>query len=221
MRRATAVLLSGALLAVGAPVGWYAMVDRGPEEFGGPAVQRLAEPAAEPAPALTPQRVGTTSARLADLALPVDPRADPPVEVRFAGQVVPVDRVGLDGQRRVVVPEDVRRSGWYEPGVAPGAETGSAVLVGHVDDREQGLGAFAEVRGLTAGDRITVRTASGRTLSFDVVSLEQFAKTEAPMTRLFSSTGPHRLVLISCAGAFDPATRSYADNVAVTAVPSR
>jgi hypothetical protein len=39
------------------------------------------------------------------------------------------------------------------------------------------------------------------------------------MDRLFSPEGPHRLVLISCAGAFDPATRSYADNVAVTAVP--
>ena len=64
-----------------------------------------------------------------------------------------------------------------------------------------------------------MRTASGRTLSYDVVSLEQFPKSEAPMTRLFDQDGPHRLVLISCAGAFDPATRSYADNVAVTAVP--
>jgi hypothetical protein len=75
------------------------------------------------------------------------------------------------------------------------------------------------VRGLAAGDQIEVRTASGRSLSYDVVSLEQFPKSEAPMDRLFAQQGPHRLVLISCAGAFDPATRSYADNVAVTAVP--
>lgn len=215
MRRATTVLLSGALLAVGAPAGWYALADRGPEEFGGAVVGRLAEPP----PAAAPGGVGTSSARLADLELPPDPRADPPVQVRFAGQVVPVDRVGLDGQRRMVVPEDVRRSGWYAPGVAPGAETGSAVLAGHVDDREQGLGAFAEVRRLTAGDQIDVRTTSGRTLSYEVVSLEQFPKSEAPMARLFSRQGPHRLVLISCAGDFDPVTRSYADNVVVTAVP--
>ena len=213
MRRATAALLGGSLLAVGGPVGWYATSDRAPEPYGASVVERFGEPA--PAP----QGVGTASARLADLVLPADPRADPPVEVRFAGLAVPVDRVGLDGRRQVVVPEDVRRAGWYEPGVAPGAAAGSAVLVGHVDDREQGLGAFAEVRRLAAGDQIEVRTASGRSLSYDVVSLEQFPKSEAPMTRLFDQDGPHRLVLISCAGAFDPATRSYAENVAVTAVP--
>jgi hypothetical protein len=93
------------------------------------------------------------------------------------------------------------------------------VLVGHVDDRRQGLGAFAEVRELVAGDLIEVRTASGRRLPYEVLSLEQFPKSEAPMTRLFDQEGPHRLVLISCAGEFDAATRSYADNVAVTAVP--
>jgi hypothetical protein len=39
------------------------------------------------------------------------------------------------------------------------------------------------------------------------------------MTRLFDQEGPHRLVLITCAGEFDAAIRSYSDNVAVTAVP--
>ena len=39
------------------------------------------------------------------------------------------------------------------------------------------------------------------------------------MTRLFTRDGPHRLVLISCAGRFDERTGSYADNLVVTAVP--
>jgi hypothetical protein len=217
VRRATAALLGGSLLAVGVPAGWYGLADRDLVEYGSVAAERLARPPT----AAGVGGVGTTSARLADLRLPDDPRADPPVEVRVAGLVIPVDRVGLDAQRQVVVPRDVRRAGWYEPGVPPGAAAGSAVLVGHVDDREQGLGAFAEVRDLNAGDRIEVRTASGRTLSYDVVSLEQFPKSEAPMGRLFGQDGPHRLVLISCAGDFDAATRSYADNLAVTAAPIR
>ena len=220
MRRATAALLGGSLLAVGAPLGWSVLSDRGPEPYGRAAVERLAAPPPT-SPALTPRGVGTASARLADLVLPVDARSDPPVELVLPGQAVPLDRVGLDDRRQVVVPPDVRRAGWYEPGPAPGAPAGSAVLVGHVDDREQGLGAFAEVRALAAGDRIEVRTASGRTLPYDVVSLEQFPKQEAPMDRLFSPDGPHRLVLITCAGAFDPVTRGYADNVAVTAVPGQ
>ena len=41
------------------------------------------------------------------------------------------------------------------------------------------------------------------------------------MSRLFTTQGPHRLVLVSCGGAFDPVRRTYADNVVVTAVPRR
>lgn len=137
--------------------------------------------------------------------------------MRFDGQVAPVDRVGLDPDRQVVVPDDVRRAGWYEPGPAPGAAAGSVVLVGHVDDRSQGLGTFAGLRELVAGDLIEVGTAAGEVLVYDVVSLEQVPKAEAPMNRLFAADGPHRLVLISCGGDFDGG--SYTDDVVVTAVP--
>jgi sortase (surface protein transpeptidase) len=119
----------------------------------------------------------------------------------------------------VVVPEDVRRAGWYAPGPQPGDRAGSAVLVGHADDADQGLGTFAGLRELAAGDEVVVRTASGRDLVYDVVSFERFSKSEVPMSRLFSTRGAHRLVLISCGGAFDRERRTYADNVVVTAVP--
>jgi hypothetical protein len=161
--------------------------------------------------------VATSSARLPDVVQP----PDPPVEVRFAGRTAPVDAVGLDTQRQVVVPEDVRRAGWYAPGPQPGARAGSAVLVGHADDAEQGLGTFAGLRDLTAGDEVVVRTASGRELAYAVVSFERFSKAEVPMDRLFTAKGPHRLVLVSCGGAFDPGRRTYADNVVLTAVPRR
>ena len=211
MRRALVALVGGLVLAVGAPVGWLLLADRDPETYGGAAVAELPAPAQSSG--LVPGTVGTTSARLADVA----PPADPPAEVRFGGLVAPVDGVGLDADRQVVVPDDVRRAGWYEPGPPPGAATGSAVLVGHVDDRTQGLGTFAGLRDLAAGDLIEVRTAAGEVLAYDVVSLEQFPKAEAPMTRLFAVDGPHRLVLISCGGDF--AGGRYTDNVVVTAVP--
>lgn len=213
MRRAVVALVGGLVLAVGAPVGWLLLADRDPEPYGADAVAELTAPPGAAGSGLVPGSVRTTSARLADVAPPLDP----PVEVRFGGQVAPVDRVGLDADRQVVVPDDVRRAGWYEPGPAPGAEAGSAVLVGHVDDRTQGLGTFAGLRDLAAGDLIEVRTAAGEVLAYDVVSLEQFPKAEAPMARLFAADGPHRLVLISCGGAFDGG--SYTDNVVVTAVP--
>lgn len=214
MRRAVIALVGGLVLAVGAPVGWL-LADRDPDTYGADAVAAVTAEVTAKAPGsgLVPGTVRTTSARLADVAPPLDP----PVEVGFGGLVAPVDRVGLDADRQVVIPDDVRRAGWYEPGPAPGASAGSAVLVGHVDDRTQGLGTFAGLRDLVAGDVIEVRTAAGEVLGYDVVSLEQFSKAEAPMTRLFATGGPHRLVLISCGGDF--VGGSYTDNVVVTAVP--
>ena len=223
MRRAALALVSGVLLATAAPGGWLLL--RGGDEYGAAAVEALVDPVPPTVPApLAPGpgtvgagQVATASARLSDV---VDPR-DPPREVRFAGRAARVDEVGLDDARQVVVPDDVRRAGWYAPGPQPGDRAGSAVLVGHADDADQGLGTFAGLRELAAGDGVVVRTASGRDLIYDVVSFERFAKAEVPMDRLFTTQGPHRLVLVSCGGAFDPQRRTYADNVVVTAVPRR
>jgi len=215
VRCALLALTTGTVLAVGAPAGWFLAGGSEPASFGGAAAQDLAAPPPAPAALLVPESVGTSSARLSDVVTP----RDPPVEVGVGGKRARLDAVGLDDERLVVIPEDVRRAGWYEPGAEPGADAGSAVLVGHVDDRTQGLGAFAVLRELSAGDEVTVRTASGEQLVYDVLSLEQFDKQEVPMDRLFTRSGPHRLVLISCAGAFDPSTGSYSDNVVVTAVP--
>ena len=213
MRRAALAVLSGSLLVVGAPVAWLAVTDddRQVREFG--SVTAAAPPAAPTGPA-DAGPVGTRSARLAD-------RPAPPVPalVRLAGQSAPVDPVGLDAQRLVVVPDDVRRVGWYAPGARPGDPTGSAVLVGHVDDADQGLGTFAVLADLQPGAEVVVQGADGRELVYDVAAREQFGKDEVPLDRLFAETGPHRLVLISCGGEFDRASGSYTDNVVVTAVP--
>ena len=235
MGRAALALVAGLVLAGGAPTGWL-LTQGGGGEFGTAAAQDLraaapaptvptgpASPAADPVPtaATAPvplaAPVGTRSARLPDVVAP----RDPPTEVRLGGRVAPLDGVGLEANGQVVVPEDVDRAGWYAAGPQPGDRAGSAVLVGHADDAEQGLGTFAVLRDLRAGAEVVVRTASGRDLVYEVVSFERFAKAEVPMDRLFATDGPHRLVLISCGGAFDPVRRTYADNVVVTAVPRR
>ncbi|CAA9305482.1 MAG: hypothetical protein AVDCRST_MAG07-51 [uncultured Frankineae bacterium] len=240
MRRAVLAVVAGLVLAGGAPAGWLLSQGDG-GQFGTAAAQdlraadspqpTLLQPAlprpaaprpvptgratAVPDPAPLARPVGTRSARLPDVVAP----RDPPVAVHLAGRTAPLDAVGLDGDRQVVVPDDVRRAGWYAAGPQPGDRAGSAVLVGHADDAEQGLGTFAALRALPAGAEVVVRTASGRDLVYEVVAFERFAKAEVPMSRLFATDGAHRLVLISCGGAFDPVRRTYADNVVVTAVP--
>ena len=235
MRRALAALLGGSLLAVAPPAGWSLLRESPSGEFGAAAAEQLAAPPpaapttpppspptglpsaappVEPAPVPPAPAVATRPARLAEVV-----QRDPPAQVHVAGRTAPVDAVGLDPDGQVVVPDDVRRAGWYALGPQPGDAAGSAVLVGHADSQSQGLGTFAGLRDLTAGAEVVVRTAGGRGLVYEVVSFERFSKAEVPMDRLFAVDGPHRLVLISCGGAFDEARRTYADNVVVTAVP--
>ncbi len=132
----------------------------------------------------------------------------------------PVVAVGVDESGVLGVPEDVATAGWYRFGPLPGSVRGSAVITGHIDDHLQGVGAFASILGLGIGDPIEVMDAHRVTHRFTVIAREEWRKAEVPISRLFQRSGSPRLVLITCGGPFDAGTRSYRDNVAVTAIPS-
>ncbi|MFA9431424.1 sortase domain-bontaining protein [Egicoccus sp. AB-alg2] len=131
-------------------------------------------------------------------------------------RVVPV---GLEPDGAMELPADVREVGWFSPRARPG-ERGSAVLAGHVDSRSQGRGALFDLRTLAVDDRIEVETVDGERLDWRVVGRTTYDKGELPVDELFARGGDPRLVLITCGGAYDPATRSYAENVVVIAEPA-
>jgi hypothetical protein len=145
------------------------------------------------------------------------PPEAPPVRVRVGDVSAPVVAVGVDGQGAMAVPEDVRTVGWYGYGPRPGAPSGSSVLSGHVDDEVQGPGAFADLADLSGDDPVEVELADGTVLRFQVRAVERFAKDALPVDRVFDRSGPPRLVLVTCGGEFDRASRSYEENVVVTA----
>jgi hypothetical protein len=148
-----------------------------------------------------------------DAVAPVGLRL-PAIEVDAAIEPVGVDEAtGL-----TAVPEDIDRVGWYRFGPAPG-EQGSAVLLGHVDSHVQGIGAFFRLSSLEPGARVVVVFGDGTSRDFTVVGRRSYPKSALPAA-VFDRTGPPRLALITCGGAFDRATRHYADNVVVYAVPS-
>lgn len=161
---------------------------------------------------------------------PLDPVvADPPAVVppappgRLVIEAIDVDHpiipVGLLPDGGMEVPGDVDEIGWYEPGVAPGAQ-GSAVLAGHVDSRTQGAGAFYDLRLLQAGDVITVTDEAGIERSWEVTHLVRYPKDELPVEDIFRWRGEAAdLVLITCGGDFDRTARSYEDNIVVYASP--
>jgi hypothetical protein len=133
-----------------------------------------------------------------------------------------VDQVGIDPKTGDFdVPPSVDRVGWYRFGPGLEATAGSIVVAGHVDSAEQGEGAFFRLGRMRTGDRITLTGPDGEKREFAVVARERYAKTRIPLAKYFARDGDLRLTLITCGGPFDQRTRSYRDNVVVTATPVR
>jgi len=118
------------------------------------------------------------------------------------------------------IPEDISTVGWYELGVAPGSTSGTAVISGHVDSREQGRGALWDLRTMDVDDSVEVEHADGTVGEWRVVARRTYPKEELPIRDIFTRFGDPRLVLITCDGEFDPVARRYADNVVIYAVPA-
>jgi hypothetical protein len=211
VRAPVAVLVAGLALAVGVPTAW-AVTRPGPAA-GPPVAAVLATPAAQVPAVATPAVTARPAAPSAVVPVAL------PVQLELAGVDAPLDPVGVDPAGAMALPEDVDRVGWYRFGPAPGADEGTAVLAGHVDDAEQGLGALAPLREVEAGAEVQVTDASGAVTRWRVVSRELIEKRAVPLAALFPRAGPPRLVLLTCGGEFLPELRSYADNVVVVAEP--
>jgi len=163
----------------------------------------------QPTSALSP----TPSPTSRDLTAPV--RVKIP-RISVDTRVLPV---GLDKSRALAIPSDITKVGWYNLGVPPGADTGSAVLVAHRDGRVQGHGVFYNLGQLGVDDKVYVTTTDGTVLRYKVVSRELISKKRLPLDELFAIDGPPRLTLISCGGYYDRNNGGYQDNIVVTAVP--
>jgi sortase (surface protein transpeptidase) len=219
VRCAAAGVVLGLTLAVGAPAAWA--LTREPAAAGAPVEQVLPAPTPSVPPLASSATVPTApAAPVVTRDAAPSPTERPPAPARLAvpalGVDAPVDPVGVRDDGQMQLPDDVDRVGWYRFGPVPGAG-GAAVLAGHVDDREQGRGALAPLREAAAGDEVRVTDAAGAVTRWRVVSRELIEKQALPVDRLFSPTGPARLVLVTCGGRFLPQLGSYRDAVVVVA----
>jgi LPXTG-site transpeptidase (sortase) family protein len=149
---------------------------------------------------------------------PSAPEPAPPVRLRIPAigvdaAVVPVGQ-RPDGQMEI---PPAAQAGWYRPGPQPG-DHGSAVIAGHIDF-EGARGVFHALPTLPVGAEVRVDDANGQARTYVVTAREQIAKDAVDLGRYFTWDGSSRLTLITCGGVFDPAARSYEDNIFVTAEP--
>ncbi|PRX47089.1 sortase family protein [Prauserella shujinwangii] len=153
--------------------------------------------------------------------------ATPTVAARQAGQPPGTVRLPEGGTATLVrreltpdgtlpIPDGLDEATWW--GARLGAPRGAALLSGHVNWAGRS-GPFAELWRSRPGQRVRVVDTAGGEWVYRVTEVVTLHKTELPRhaQRLFSPTGPHRLVLVTCGGDYVGGTDGYEDNRIVTA----
>ena len=132
---------------------------------------------------------------------------------RARAEVVPVATV--DGELQV--PKHVDQLGWWDGSAWLGDPFGSTVIAGHVDSATEGVGFFAQLLGIDVGQQVRVGGSKGRKQTYEVTSVRTVRQNAlATDGRALDQTGDHRLVLITCTGAYTPG-QGYESNLVVTA----
>jgi sortase (surface protein transpeptidase) len=118
-----------------------------------------------------------------------------------------IESVGVTPRRLMDVPANVWNAAWLRSGVKPGAP-GQAVIDGHLDS-VVGSAVFTQLRRLHPGDQIFVSDEAGAELTFRVTALQVAPLDGFPTLRVFGPAHGRLLNLITCAGHYDPARRTY------------
>ncbi len=207
------------LLATGAILGLSILAvlivirlerDDGPSDFGAPPPRRKRRWPAAPPPSRPHPPPMLHAARTCSLEF---------FRYPDCGSKRPSTRLVWRRTERPKFPSDARRVGWYRFGPAPGSSKGSAVIVGHVDSRTQGLGVLAKLDDVRADDRVDVRGSDGSSAEYRIVSRRTVPKDELADSGVFRRDGEPVLTLITCTGPFLKDRGGYQDNLVITAVP--
>lgn len=105
---------------------------------------------------------------------------------------------------------------WFRYSATPG-QIGVSVIEGHIDSAYQGPSVFFELGKVVPGDQIDVALADRVEAIFTVRGVRQYEKTQFPTSAFYGNTGAAALHLVTCGGAFDPATHRYLASIVVVA----
>ena len=178
-------------------------------------------------PALRPVAVG-----VAALPAPTGPIVAPPQSATPKPVAAPISltipligvrthliTLGLTSAGELQVPSSYTVAGWYTGSPRPGA-IGSSIIIGHIDS-VSGPAVFWRLNTLTRGDKIYVKRADGTLVEFRVTSVREYLKDHFPTEDVYGPVPDAELRLITCGGAWDPATHHYLSNIVVYATEVR
>jgi Sortase domain len=199
-----AVLLCG-LIAVAVGVSGLAAASRKPGHPG-----KIARPPLAMLPVPRGKQVPVPRPATGGRAAPPARLIIPAIDVRTS-----LLRLGLTASGALQTPPATTVAGWYTGSPRPG-DIGSSIIIGHIDSL-QGPGVFFRLRLLRPGQRAFVRESNGQLAVFRVTSVHMYLKAKFPTALVYGPVPDAQLRLITCGGAFDPATGHYLSNVVVFA----
>lgn len=130
-----------------------------------------------------------------------------------------VEEVGKKADGTMGTPGDFMNVGWWGQGSKPG-EAGNAVFDGHVNNALTKAGVFEHLSQINKGDYVTVSDAENHTLVYEVIEVTLYNPDEAPLSKIFATSGPSRLVLITCEGEWVQDERQFDKRLVVIARPA-
>jgi sortase (surface protein transpeptidase) len=131
---------------------------------------------------------------------------------------MPITAVTVDDKGAMAIPDRPTEIGWYVHGPRPGSARGSAVLGGHVDSREYGVGPLVGLKQLRRGDDIVITTNRG-TERFRVSTVRLIDKQDLQLRDVFTREGKPLLRILTCGGTYRR-SGGYQANVVVIARPA-
>lgn len=129
----------------------------------------------------------------------------------------------------LTIPHDVHEVGIWNGGAQLSGpdgtqlSQGTTLLAGHVDYVGQGAGTLYNLHRVEPGAIIYAADPSGYVTRWQVTSLDVVLKSELPSWVFAGTTGPRRLVIVTCGGPIQYVPgygNTYLDNVIATAVPA-
>ncbi|MET3719127.1 MULTISPECIES: class F sortase [unclassified Arthrobacter] len=216
---AAALLLAGGITTIG--LGLHAEPPT-PGTNDTTSAAAPATPAADPAKVRAPAPAPVNSTPPSQVLLPAPGAAltaslPVSVEVPSIGVSSTLLQLGKQANGEVEIPpgEPGSPAGWYKDSPTPG-QSGSAIILGHVNAINTPVGLFYRLHELTPGQSITVTRADHTAAVFTVDKVDVYHKATFPTVEVYQNADRPEVRLITC-GGYDPATREYLDNTVVYA----
>ena len=163
--------------------------------------------------------VQTPDERKPNSAAPYNVPKDHPKQIEISAIQASgfIQKIGLNQQNAVSVPNNIHYAGWFVDSVLPG-EIGLSIIDGHVSGRFRD-GIFKNLHKLAPGDNFDIVFGDGSKKSFSVVEVSTKPEAEAAEKLFYKEPSIERqLNLITCGGTFDKQKQTYSDRVIVVAV---